>query len=330
MASRIVGIEIGTDTLKLAEIRGGKVNKMVVARMPDNLVREGRVTAHTEMIGLLKSLMKENKIRGGICALALPPQIVVSLRVTLPVMSEAELKLNLPFEFRDYVGRDGEEYDYDYIVMNVTDGVMELYASAVRRATMESYYAIFKKAGLTLKMAMPAELAWMNLLTHNKNVPEKLCVVDMGHHTTRVNIYENGVFAMGKDIEYAGQLIDEVIAAETNVAPHVARTHKEANLNKILSSEFLQQPYGAIAIEVMKIVMFYNSTLPEGAQPLKDLYYCGGVAAIEPLRTALVKATNLTPHHVERLLGTQESDSGHALKCGLAAGAAMQKLERKG
>lgn len=325
MAHRMIGVEIGSNTLKMAVSVGGTIKQMAVEKMPEDLVREGRPTSAAAMVDFLKTMLKSNGIRGGNAALVLPSQLVIAHHVTMPVMSESELKLNLPFEFRDFVGKDGAKFDYDYSVISVNDGVMELYAAAVRKDVVEEFYSIFKKAGMTLKLAIPAEMAWLNLISQAQNLPKKLCLVDVGHNSTRVNIFVDGNFVMGKDIEMAGALIDETIAAEQKVDAYVAHTRKEANMNKILSAEFINDAYQALAIEVMKIVNFYSYTdTSEGGQ-LEHLYYCGGSSVIEPLRTALLKATGMTLHHVYRLVNMDETVSDMALYCALAAGAAVQQ-----
>lgn len=325
MAHRMIGVEIGSNTMKMAVSVGGTIKQMAVEKMPEDLVREGRPTSAAAMVEFMKAMLKNNGIRGGSAALVLPSQLVIAHHVTMPLMSESELKLNLPFEFRDFVGKDGAKYDYDYSVVSVTDGVMELYAAAVRKDVVEEFYSIFKKAGLTLKLAIPAEMAWLNLISQAQNLPRKLCIVDVGHNSTRVNIFVDGNFVMGKDIEMAGALIDETIAAEQKVDAYVAHTRKEANMNKILSAEFVNDAYQALAIEVMKIVNFYDYTDTSEGGKLEHLYYCGGSSVIEPLRTALLKATGMTLHHVYRLVNMDETVSDMALYCALAAGAAVQQ-----
>jgi len=325
MAHRMIGVEIGSNTMKLAVSVGGTIKQMAVAKMPEDMIREGKPTSPAAMTDFIKTMMKENGIRGGNAALVLPAQLVIAHHVTMPLMNENELKLNLPFEFRDFVGKDGAKYDYDYSVVSVNDGVMELYAAAVRKDEVENYYSIFKKAGLTLKIAIPAEMAWLNLISQSDNLPKKLCIVDVGHNTTRVNIFVDGNFVMGKDIEMAGALIDETIAADQKVDAYVAHTRKEANMNKILSSDVVNDAYQALAIEVMKIVNFYSYTDTSEGGRLEHLYYCGGSSVIEPLRTALLKSTGMTLHHVYRLVKMDDTVSDMALYCALAAGAAIQQ-----
>ena len=40
-------------------------------------------------------------------------------RITVPAMTEEELGLNLPFEFRDYIADDKDKYSFDYAVLGM-------------------------------------------------------------------------------------------------------------------------------------------------------------------------------------------------------------------
>ena len=322
MNAKIIGVEFGSDTIKLAVCSGGKVLDMIVERMPDGLVSEGRVTVPATMIQFIKGICAAHNIRRGACALVLNSKNIISRMVQMPVMGEAELKLNLPFEFRDFVGKDGSKYEYDYSVVQVKDKIMDLYAAAVRKDVLEEYGDILRKAGLTLKAAMPEEMAWLNLIRATENEPKKLCIVDVGAEHTRVNIFADNKYVMGKDIDIGGKDIDKVIASSENVEPLVARTHKEENADKVLTLPGCVEIYSQLSVEIMRIINFYCSSTPDGNE-LKDIYFCGGNASIDELRTAVIKRTNFTPHHIRRLVDLDGPDYVSAF-CALAAGAAMQ------
>lgn len=325
MAHRMIGVEIGSDTLKIAVILGGTLRQTALEKLPGDLIREGRPTSAGALADFLRRALKRSGIRGGSCALVLPSQLMIAHQVTMPVMDEREIELNLPYEFRDFVGKDGGKYLYDYAVTGIRDNQMELYAAAVRKEAVEEYCAIFKKAGLNLKVAIPAEMAWANLIRGIPGLPRKLCIVDLGRNTTRVNIFADGSFVMGKDIEMAGALFDKLIAADQKVDIHRARALKEAHGNPLLCEESLVNAYQALAIEVLKIVHFYSYTdNSRGGQP-EHLYYCGGSSLIEPLRSALGKSTGMTLHSVSQLMNMDGAGSHMALRCALAAGAAMQQ-----
>lgn len=208
--------------------------------------------------------------------------------------------------------------------IGIRNGVMSLYAAAVRKQLVEDYYAALKKAGLTLKQAMPVEMAWLNAITQSRGLPQKYAIVDLGHHTSRVSIFAKGDYIMGKDIEMGGSLLDETIAQNMNMDTFAARTRKESNMEKVLDSEFLIDSYNRIALEVMKAINFYNFTRDAEDTLLKDVYVCGGSSFVEPLCTAIEKATDVRISPISRMLDMGGTNRDMAAYCALSAGAAMQ------
>ena len=118
MAKRILGIDIGYDTLKLALVSGKQVRKTVVVPMPKRLLREGRVVSPEAMGELIRSTMRENGIRCSRAALALSSDAVFVRNVTVPQMTADQLSLNLPYEFRDYITDELKNYIFDYAMLS--------------------------------------------------------------------------------------------------------------------------------------------------------------------------------------------------------------------
>lgn len=323
--AKMIGIEIGSDTLKMVVSSGGVVKKVAIARMPEDLVMEGRMTSTSAMVEFLKTTMKANRISGGACALVIPSQHIITHRFTMPAVGHDEVLLNLPYEMRDFVGKESDQYIFDYVITDNKDNVLSVYAAAVRKDVIEEFYTTFKKAGLNLKVAVPAEIAWMNLIARGNSLPKKLCIVDVGYSCTRVSIFDNGVFVMGKSIERGGALIDQIISSTLDVDKYEARARKESNDEKIQTEKYCQEAYQDITIEVMKVLNFYAYSNAESENALEHLYYCGGSSMIEPLRTTLLKATDLVQHHIYQLVNMGENVSDLALQCALAAGAAIQQ-----
>ena len=328
MAGKTIGIEIGNDSVKLAVINGGRVTATAVERMPDNMVMEGRISSPDAMSNFIKQMRKNHHIPGGNAALVLPYHAVITSVVTMPAMSDQELAINLPFEFRDFVGQDGAKYHYDYAVMDTIAGSdgqpekLEVFSAAVKKDLIDANFNMLKKAGLTMKTAVPHEAAWMNLVRQATREPKEICIVDVGHTATRVFIFANNRFIMGREIEIGGQLLDASISAEKEVDAHIARSYKESNMNDVQSSPECMDAYNALAVEVMKVVNFYTN-FSNRSDNLQDIYFAGGQSSIENLRVAVKKATGLTTHHISRLVpgGVENQDT---LCCAIAAGAAIQ------
>ena len=324
MAGTILGIEIGAATIKFAEVRGKTLVRCASYPLPDNLVHDGLITSPDGLIEVLKQAKKELKLKSGPCALVIPSRAVITHQVTMPLMSEADVALNLPFEFRDFVGKDSDKYLYDYSVQSIQQpagkqgGSMELYAAAVEAKLMEEYYSWLKKAGFTMKVAIPAEMSWENLIRACKNLPKEVCIVDMGATHTMVTVYKDGHYVMGKDIDIGGGTMDEVIAGEYKLDARQARNYKELDPDQYLPC--CTEAMNDLAVEVMRVVNFY-SYHTEGAA-LQDIYLCGG-SVTESLRTAVLKATDMQLHHICRLVPGGVENSATA-RSAIAAGAAMQ------
>jgi len=323
LSKKIIGIEIGSDTLKAAVCSDGKITDMVSRRLRSGSVLDGRIASPNDMSAFIRETLKDAGIHGTTCALVLPSQFVIGRSITMPAMSDEDLALNLPFEFKDFVGKDSDKYYYDYSIKSSTNNIMNLYACAVLKEDVEMYCNVLKKAGLVLKVIIPQELAWMNLIKRAVNEPKNICIVDIGCNSTFVNIFSNGSFVMGKNISIGGRALDEELAKYLGMDAYAARTRKEANLDNCLSADCCAEIYADIATEVTRTLKYYNDVHHDDM--VKDIYYCGGSARIESIRNAIVRSTDMTPHHISRLIPNGENKTDDALCCAIAAGAAIQK-----
>lgn len=314
MAKTCIGIEIGEDTIKLAVTDNGKVKKLVREHLPNNMIREGKVTVPAAFVEFIKELRKKNSIPSANVTFIVPEQIVITKLIQMPLMSPDEIKLNIPYEFKDYIGKESSKtpYDYDFVVTGITPGensaqsTIDIFAAAVNREALNIFTSIFAKAGMKVNNAIPYQIAWKNLIK-KANTPKELAIVDIGYTGTNVSVYRDGNFVMGKTVDLGGFQLDQIISKTYSVDEHTARTYKSTNFNNCLSSDECVDLYNQIAIEVMKVTNFYAYSTQ--SKDLHDLYICGGLASIETLRTRIVKATELDPHRITKLFKDTEDEA---------------------
>lgn len=328
MSRKMTGIEIGNYSAKLALCTKQGLAGALAAPLPDNVVKESRVASPVAAGEQLRTMRRTFRGASRSAALSLPPRLAVSRLITVPAMGEQELALNLPYEFRDFLPGKGSDYYYDYIVQGVeNDGSgkpekLKLFACAVPRAEMDSYFALLRSAGFRLKTAIPPEAALLNLIRGRKDLPEELAVADIGHTTTSVYFFRGGCFAAAKEIETGSRLVDEAVAYEKNVDIHVARSYKENNLENAQRLESCMNAYGSIAVEIMKALNFYAYENRDSA--LADVYCCGGGSGLEPLLEAISRSTEKKIHKACELVPGASPENIAVPACIFAAGAAMQ------
>ena len=116
--AKILGIDIGYDSVKLALVSGKQVKKTAIASMPKRLMRDGRLASPEAMGELLAQTMKQNGIHCGSAAVAFSNEAVFVRNVSMPVMGAEQLALNLPYEFRDYITDELKSYIFDYAMLS--------------------------------------------------------------------------------------------------------------------------------------------------------------------------------------------------------------------
>lgn len=331
--ARIIGIEIGSESLKMAEYTGRRIRKLAVERMPQNMVRDGRPTDPNAMTAFIREVRRAYGIRGGDCALVLPPSSVITSRLSLPPMGETEVMNTLPFEFRDYITGNASDWLFDFVVDGTEKSEggkvvkMDIFAAAAPAALMEDYYTILRKAGFALKTAIPPEMAWINLIRGRKELPRELCILDLGHRHTNLYIFADGRYVSGKVMDLGGEQLDEIVASIMKCDIHTARIHQDENTDNVLSSDAVLEALNRTAVDVMRTVSFYNYDGPD--RDLHDIYLCGGGAFVAGMRNAILKSTDMQIHNMGVFLPNANASRLLMGKCALAAGAAVQPRKEK-
>ena len=128
MGKTYTGVDIGDSSIKLAVSDGQSVSKVAIEMLPEGLVADGRIVSHDAMADFIKSVVRSI---GGVSkdvAFVVPGYDSLFRRLSLPAMTEKELRLNLPYEFRDYISQGKDRYVYDYAMLgmrNDADGQPE-------------------------------------------------------------------------------------------------------------------------------------------------------------------------------------------------------------
>lgn len=324
--SQLIGIDIGDREVKFVVCSGRNVKRTARVQLPDDLVSDGIILSMDAMADFLKESAKKEGIPRGDVSVLLPDELVFTRSTTVPVMTDQQLRYNLPYEFRDYLTDDKAKYFFDYIVEEcVRDEQgrpieLRLFACAVLRSTVAEYRSMFRRAGFRLKCAIPAAVAISSAIGGNAKEPD-LCFVDLGHRGTMIHILKGTEPNVDRRIDYGVRDIDRGISDAMSVDEHLARTYRESDYEGALSLDASKQAYNNIAVEIMKAVNFFNYNNREAE--LKTLYLCGGGANLPLLRDTIAETTGLELRSALEFVPSSLGDD--ALSYLLAYGCAVQK-----
>lgn len=341
MAKTILGVDIGSDSLKLALVSNGQLRKSAIVPIPNNLVREYRLVSVESMGELIRTTMKENGIHARNAAMVLPNEMVYVRSVTMPRMTIDQLVYNLPFEFRDYITEELKDYVYDYAMITTPEEMakepqkpaeqpaegaeegedvdihnsMELLAAAVPVSYIEECKAVLRKAGLRLKKAAPTVCGYIALiraLQKRGGGVSEYCILDLGYQAVRMYMFNGERHVVTRNLESGLSNLDNVIADNYNVDVHLAHTYLLTNYDNCQNSESCINAYGNIAVELMRALNFYRFSNPDSQ--LEDIWLCGGGAVIAPLRQSIADTLDMKVHQARELLpGGDRVEAGYEL-----------------
>ena len=327
MAKTVLGIDVGYESLKLALVKGRQVKKTAVVPMPNSLIRAGRVVSVETMGDLLRTAMKQNGLRCDRAALALPNETVFIRNVTMPIMTEDQLKYNLPFEFRDYITDELKGYVFDYAMIGVKQaeesseaaeaelagGAMELMAVAAPKSLLDESREYLHKAGMKLVKAAPTVSCFINLIRKSGAPADtEYCILDLGYQAIRMYMFRGDRHIVTRVLEIGMSSLDRVIAEQYGVDEHLAHTYLLSNYEGCQNGENCRNAYGNITVELMRALNFYRFSNPDSR--LDDIWVCGGGAMIQPLLNVLAETTDMKLHSAAELLpGKQAVEQDYAL-----------------
>ena len=326
MAKTILGIDIGHDQLKLALVKGKRVQRVATADMPENLLRENRITSRESMAELLRTTMKQNRLHANQAAFVLPNEAVFIKNVEIPPMTVDQLVYNLPFEFNDYITGDRKEYVFDYAVVSdpeakkaeaeaqgvdAGDGedaeapepTIDLLAVGAHRSLLEDAQDTLRKAGLRLVRTAPALCSYIELIRTQRDFlsgfGDEYGILDLGYQSIRMYMFKQDRHVATRVLEVGMSRLDDVLADAYGVDAHLAHTYLMSNYDNCQDREECRNAYESIAVELMRAMNFYRFSNPNSA--LSDLWLCGGGAVIQPLATEIGDMLDLQLHPATEL-----------------------------
>lgn len=320
MARTRLGFDIGSSSLKIAALRKNET-RIEEVRLPENMVDgNGEIVLPHAFAQFLRQTRKELSLPRGPAALVLPPSQAICRLVTMPRMTTEQLLLNLPYEFTDFIQGAADQYYCDYAVCGEEDeeqGV-PMMAAAASKQTLAGYTRMFRQAGLRLRTVLPQEMALIQLCQARGRGAEEFCFVDLGHQFTRITVVCRDRIQATRQIALGGRNLDMIVSGETGVDPFLSNTYKTSNFQGVLTLPAVTEVCERIAVEILKVINFYQFTYRSSA--LAGLYLVGGGAALPQLRESIENTVDLPLLDPAELL----AEAGERAAAGVfAAGAAM-------
>jgi len=295
MARRRIGVDVGSTAVRAAElsVNGGKPSLVRVAQVPiePGAVANGEVREPEAVAEALRELWRQGKFHGKEVVLGVGNQRVVVREVTLPWLSEKELRDSLQFQVQEYVPIPVEEAVLDYQVIEEYEHegrrMLRLLLVAAQKAMVQQIVSAAEAAKLQpvgmdlIPFAIMRSVGVEDSFGMNGDQGGDEAVVDIGADVTSICVHKNGLPRFVRMLPSGGRDVTASVARALSIQPDEAETLKRGGMSGLqpdqaeTASRAVSSRAAAFVDEIRSSLDFYESQMP-GARIQRVLLTGGG------------------------------------------------------
>ena len=297
--SQLFGLDIGSSSLKMAEVRrSGKGYELLNAGtvpLPPEAIVEGAVMNAPAVVEAILELLEKHKPSTRNVATAVSGHSVIIKKITLPQMSPEELEQSIQWEAEQYIPFNIQDVNLDYQVLsdgkgkNAQEGTdqMDVLLVAAKRDLVEDYTSLLREAELRPVLMDVASFAVENMVEVNHAVADEeiVAVFNIGASITNVNIFRKGGPLFTRDILFGGNQYTEEIQKKAHVSLQEAERRKVAAGDASRAGEVVREAIAGVTDSLLNelhrsLEFFLAST---DGEKIDRVILAGGCSALDGL-----------------------------------------------
>lgn len=299
----IFGLDIGTNTIKIAQVEKGidKKFKLISAGLIPTPQPGFLSQQDSDLIPLaqaVKKLHQDAKINTKDVVFSLSESQVFSRIIEIPPMSEGELMQAIPWEAEQFVPMPMSDVTLDWqIVSRGEKGTvgekMKILIVAAPTALIKRYTTVLELAGFNVSGIETEMIAAVRALTPTSSAPT--IVVNYGARSCDIAMVINGQIYFTRSISTAGDALTRAISStlslETTQAEEYKKTYGlEENQLEGKIKKTIAPILNIAAEEIKKAILSWRE---KDNTPFSGLILCGGTAALPQISAYLASQLGL-------------------------------------
>jgi type IV pilus assembly protein PilM len=228
-AKAIVGLDIGSSAVKAVELKTTGKNYHVAAfgsePIPPDSIVDGAIIDGTAVAEAIRRLFASHPFRSKDVAASLSGNAVIVKKISLPLMTDAELAESIFWEAEQYIPFDIQDVNLDYQILNPgtaagANGTMEVLLVAAKKEKIADYTGVIAQAGRVPVIVDVDAFALQNAYEVNYGLqPDAVIVLlNAGASAVNVNILSGDQSLFTRDVSIGGNAYTEAVQKELNLA----------------------------------------------------------------------------------------------------------------
>jgi type IV pilus assembly protein PilM len=294
----VVGLDIGSSAVKAVELRPSGRTYRVVAfgsePVPPDTIVDGAIIDGGAVADVIRGLFESRHIKSREVAASLSGNAVIVKKISLPVMSDAELSESIYWEAEQYIPFDIQDVNLDYQIVQGSDGgakgSMDVLLVAAKKEKIADYTGVIAQAGRLPVVVDVDAFAMQNAFEANYDVDASAVTVlmNMGASAVNINIVSGAASIFTRDVSIGGNAYTEAVQREFNLTFERAEATKRGMAGDERADEVdavLRAVSDNVLLEIQKTFDFYRSTA--ASDRLDRVMLCGGAARVHGFAGAL-------------------------------------------
>lgn len=300
--NRLVGLDIGSRTLKLAEIidskAGSTLKNFSTIDIEPGLIEEGSVRDPEAVSRYIRELFKSTKLKDKNVAISIGGYSVIVKKINVQTMTEEELHETIHFEAEQYIPFDISEVNLDFQILGESEhnpNQMNVLLVAAKKEMISEYTNLMKMAKLHPRIIDVDAFALQNIFNLNYSLEdENIALIDIGASKTSLNILKNNVSEFMRDVSLGCEQINDKIASTVGCTIEETEAIKLGEESDLISAKDLKEIVESVVtdwcIEIKRALDFFYSTYPE--EQIGRIVLSGGGANIKKFLELLAAETS--------------------------------------
>ncbi len=291
-----VGLDIGSGLIKLVAISHGPngpvLTKVAFASVVNDAIVEGEVMDPGVVADTIKGLLASAGIKGKRVVTAVGGRDVIIKKIAMDRMKETEAREVIRWEAEQHVPFDMDNVELDFQILDPEgEGLqMTVLLVAAKRELVEHKTALLSDVGLEATIIDVDAFALHNAF--ELNYPDAMRgvvgLVNIGHETTNINLLDDGVPVLTRDIPLGTRRFREDLQREQGLSADAADALLRGSETSDTLAPLVASRGEELAVGIERAAAFLQSA-SRSAGTISRIFTSGGGARIPQLNQVLAE-----------------------------------------
>jgi len=300
----VVGLDIGSSAVKAVELKQTgktyKVTAFAIQPVPPDSIVDGAIIDGAAVADAIRRVFENKNFKTKEVAASLSGNAVIVKKISLPVMTEAELAESIYWEAEQYIPFDIQDVNIDYQILDAgaggEGGTMEVLLVAAKKEKIADYTGVISQAGRTPIIVDVDAFALQNAYEVNYGLEKEQVVVllNAGASAININIVTGDQSVFTRDISMGGNSYTEAVQKELNLPFESAEQLKRGQTVEGISGDdvapVLQSMNENVLLEIQKTFDFYKASAT--SDRIDRIVLSGGACRVGGFVEALTERFN--------------------------------------